>query len=255
MHIIQPVFVALPLGNPDHIRSIFDEGIKPALASFGFEARRVDDQAPRGSLTETIIKEIKSSYFLIADLTDERPNCYYEVGYAQALGKPVLLIKKGDAKVHFNVSQHMIHSYANKAGIQKLLKNQVPKFLETIRRQSDDSRNGQFGRLCIRDDFRLTAKIDKCTSERCWLTFEVCSLNEKAPLTGKVKFYMHKKYLKTAQSKSAQDGVATYEEVEAHYGPWTLAAEVLNTGTKLELDLATIPGAKDWWYREAYSEV
>jgi len=43
---------------------------------------------------------LKNADFVIADLSCERPSCYYEVGYAQALRKPVILIASLGTQLH-----------------------------------------------------------------------------------------------------------------------------------------------------------
>ena len=62
----------------------------------GFEAVRTDTRPP--SNTHQIIDEIhdhiQTCGFVIADLTNERPNVYYEIGYAMALGKKLILTSK-----------------------------------------------------------------------------------------------------------------------------------------------------------------
>lgn len=250
MAIRHPVFVILPLGSVKHVRQIYDEGIMPSLSRLGFEAKRVDDQAVHGGIVDAIREQLEASYFVIADLSGERPNCYYELGYAQAIGKPVLLFAERRARLHFDVAHQMVHRFDHQRPIQRLLKTLVPAFLVTRATDSDDNRNGEFGRRCIRDGYQLTAKVDHCGARSCTITFEVRSLLPSRPLQGSVRFYMHHSYEKTMQPIEARHGLARYEEVTSE-GPWTLGAKVMKTGTLLELDLATIPGARPWWYQDA----
>jgi hypothetical protein len=42
----------------------------------------------------------------LSDLTGERPNCYYEVGYAQALQKEIILTIQKGSSVHFDLSSY-----------------------------------------------------------------------------------------------------------------------------------------------------
>lgn len=252
MRIRQPVFVILPLGDKVHVTRLFREGVAPALRYFGFEPKRVDAQAIGGGIIEEIQRQIAESYFVVADLSFARPNCYYEVGYAHCLKKPVLLLKDETTQLHFNISNRMVHRFTKKTALERFIKRLIPKFLETAKRQAKDDRNGKFGRRCIRKDYRLSATVNYCKKKTCELTFEVTSLDDSRPLEGEVKFYMHSSYTKRVQQIRAKEGIARYENVTSNDGPWTLGAEVLRTGTRLELDLATISGAKKWWYREAY---
>ncbi len=92
--------------------------IVPAAAACGLEARRVDKHNQGGLLKSEIIRFIEESEIIIADLTNERPNCYLEVGYAMGVDKFRNLIltaredhnadspnhKVGGSKIHFDLS-------------------------------------------------------------------------------------------------------------------------------------------------------
>jgi hypothetical protein len=73
---------------------------------------------PDGPIGNEILARIESAVLVIADLTHERPNCYYEVGYAHAIGKRVIFsVRKdhdprrasrnaADPKIHFDLDNH-----------------------------------------------------------------------------------------------------------------------------------------------------
>lgn len=83
-------FVLMPFGEMD---PIFDGAISPAISDIGLECRRADDIHASGqALLEKIDRQIREAAIVVADVTGANPNVLYEVGYARALGKHVVLI-------------------------------------------------------------------------------------------------------------------------------------------------------------------
>ncbi len=77
-------FIIVQIGNPE-LDAVCKEAIVPALETCGLEAKRIDKHNQGGLLKSEIIQLIESSDIIIADLTNERPNCYLEVGYAMGV--------------------------------------------------------------------------------------------------------------------------------------------------------------------------
>lgn len=113
------VFVVLRIGARD-VETLFDEAILPATRECGLEAKRVDLTEGRETITERILQLIDTASLVIADLTYERPNCYFEAGYTQGKGIPLIYTarkdhdprrsgrKDGDSRVHFDLDTYKI---------------------------------------------------------------------------------------------------------------------------------------------------
>lgn len=99
-------FVIMQIGNSDLDR-ICDEVIFAALRDSGLEPRRVDKHNRGDLLKSEIVRFIEESEIIVADLTNERPNCYLEIGYAMGIGKKSNLILTARAD-HF--ASHPQHS-------------------------------------------------------------------------------------------------------------------------------------------------
>lgn len=89
----------------DTVRSIF--------LQFDIKAIRADDIEHEGQITDRVLNEIRTSEFLFADLSGTRPNVYYEVGFAHALGKRVILFRKSGTPIHFDLAGYNCPEYEN----------------------------------------------------------------------------------------------------------------------------------------------
>jgi hypothetical protein len=81
----------MQIGDPTMDR-VYDEAIDPAIRRAGFAPRRVDRHNAGDLLKSEIVKFIEAAQIIVADITNERPNCYLEIGYAMGLGKKSHLI-------------------------------------------------------------------------------------------------------------------------------------------------------------------
>jgi hypothetical protein len=77
-------FVLMSMDKTHHDLGDVLDGIKIVCSAFGIQASRADDIQHEGVITEMILHQIRTAEFVIADLSGERPNVYYEIGYAHA---------------------------------------------------------------------------------------------------------------------------------------------------------------------------
>jgi hypothetical protein len=109
--------------------------IKDACKSFDIKAIRVDEIEHQERITDVVLREIRRAEFIIADLSYERPNVYYEVGYAHAIGKHPVLIQKTGTTAHFDVAAYKIRDYQNATKLKAKLRATLAEL--TSRRPKD----------------------------------------------------------------------------------------------------------------------
>jgi nucleoside 2-deoxyribosyltransferase len=99
--------------NDEQLDKIVDEIFKPAVKQTGFDLFKLIDRQPAGLIDDRIRVEIQTSRFLIADLTHENRGAYWEAGYAEGLGKPVIytcekkVFDDPKTKPHFDTNHHL----------------------------------------------------------------------------------------------------------------------------------------------------
>jgi len=87
--------------------------LSPAIKDAGLEAYRVDQDPASTILIDDIEENIRTSEICLADITADNPNIWYEVGYAFANEKPVVMIcaKPRPTKPPFDVQHRHIIFY------------------------------------------------------------------------------------------------------------------------------------------------
>jgi nucleoside 2-deoxyribosyltransferase len=60
---------------------------------------------------QTYMRQLESASTVLADLTGERPSCYFEMGFAEAAGRPLHIIAEAGTDIHQSAYRHRVRYY------------------------------------------------------------------------------------------------------------------------------------------------
>ena len=103
----------------ESVDEAYEKGIEPAIRDAGYRPLRIDKKEHNNKIDDEIIREIRRSRFVVCDFTCgfvehggertdfPRGGVYYEAGFAQGLGIPVIWMCRADhiEHVHFDTRQ------------------------------------------------------------------------------------------------------------------------------------------------------
>ena len=101
-------FMAMQFDN-NYLSDLFEKRIKKAVNDTGFTIRKLDEERRAGLIDDKLRVEIRRSRFMIADLSDNNNGAYWEAGFAEGLGMPVIYICE-ESKfqgLHFDTNHHL----------------------------------------------------------------------------------------------------------------------------------------------------
>ena len=128
-------FIAMWFGNEKEsekdMNDLYDYGIDIAVKNTGYKALRIDRKRNVNKIDDEIIAEIRRSRFLIADYTHGkdgvRGGVYYEAGFAEGLGIPVLRsCRSGQfGDLHFDTRQYYHIKWETPEELRKGLEDRI----------------------------------------------------------------------------------------------------------------------------------
>jgi nucleoside 2-deoxyribosyltransferase len=93
------------------LNRVLSECFKPAAQRAGFILRPLNEAPSAGLIDNQIRAAIRTARFVVADLTHDNNSAYFEAGFAEGLGVPVIYTceaqKFNERKTHFDTN-HML---------------------------------------------------------------------------------------------------------------------------------------------------
>jgi len=121
-------FVLMPFDSS--FDDVYQLGVRAACEDVNVVCQRVDEQIFQEAILERIISQIRLADLLIAEMTGRNANVFFEVGFAQALGKRIILVTRSAADIPFDLRPfpHVVYG-GSIAKLKAELVRRIPEFL------------------------------------------------------------------------------------------------------------------------------
>ncbi len=123
------IFVAIHFS--DHNDDVFNYGISAVAERLNMEALRVTDVEHNHIIISQIKGMIDTSDFVIADLSDDNQNVYYEAGYAEGKLRPLILIANKGTQLRFDLQAINCIFYRNITDLAERLEKRLVELTKT----------------------------------------------------------------------------------------------------------------------------
>jgi hypothetical protein len=116
-------FVLMPFSSS--FDDVYRLGIKEPAAALGIRAERVDEQIYAEGILERVYRQIDAADIIIADMSGQNPNVFYEVGYAHAKDKLCILLTSNADDIPFDLKhrRHIVYDRSIQALREQLTKD------------------------------------------------------------------------------------------------------------------------------------
>ncbi len=147
-------FVISPIGKEGtdrhtKFKEVLEYIIKSAVKSSGYKLQvlRADDIDRAGSFIKDILESLYSSFVVIADLTEQSPNVFYELGVRHALSPRTILIAQSLDDIPSDLREYRTIVYDSSARGASDFTKRLKKYLEEMYKEPERPDNPVLDRI------------------------------------------------------------------------------------------------------------
>lgn len=127
------LFIIMPMSGDKPSYDDVNDSIKESAKLFNIDAFRIDESLSNEKITDRILSSIKDANFVIADLTDSRPNVFFEAGYALGIGKTPIFIATDGTKLEFDVKDYPIIFFKSQRELREKLTKRLHMDIKNVK--------------------------------------------------------------------------------------------------------------------------
>lgn len=118
-------FIAMAMDPQDHSLVDVLEALKEASLRCGVRAERIDEPQSNERITDRIMESIRKAEYILVDLTNLRPNVFFEAGYAHGLGKIPIYFARHGTKLEFDLKDYPVLFFRNLKELKDVIEKRI----------------------------------------------------------------------------------------------------------------------------------
>lgn len=118
------VFVIMSFAERGQYRDLY-KAIKRVCDKYEYTARRVDESNLFKRIVPEIMRQLRQSAYIIADVTEPKPNVFYELGIAEGLRKEIILVAKAGTVLPFDINDFPVIFWDSFSDFEEELEKRV----------------------------------------------------------------------------------------------------------------------------------
>ena len=103
---------------------------------FGFHTERTDESDSSERIIPRILAGIRRAAFVVADVTSISANVFYEIGFAEGMGRRVIVTAKTDTRLPFDIADIPVLFWNSQEELKEKLRKRVQEISPAIRRRA-----------------------------------------------------------------------------------------------------------------------
>ncbi|TFH46509.1 MAG: hypothetical protein E4G94_02280 [ANME-2 cluster archaeon] len=179
------IFVIMPFSstkscNQTEWDEIYFNVFQPAIEECGYNCERAMSQT--GSLIKSIVGKLRNARIVLADITDQNPNVFYELGVRHSLSKRTIIIAQHTEDIPSDLKGYWSIIYGTSPGKVAQFKKDIKRIITQIEERPEESDNPvsdylDYEHICI-SNFLIKENIKKIGALFTELSANINTLNE-----------------------------------------------------------------------------
>ena len=112
------------------------ETFEDVCKKFTYQCRKTTEINSEDRIVSEILFNIANAAFVIVDISVPSPNVYFELGYAKAANKPVVITAKKDTQLPFDVNDLPVIFWENQKQLREKLEAKIKEITRSQRKYS-----------------------------------------------------------------------------------------------------------------------